>query len=334
MTRTWGGPGSAVLVLVVALAFGPAFESVQAAEVACAELPPYLEAIELGGRRAVVSTDLPVHPDQPPSRQEYLDAAGLMRVYAGELGDIDPPAGAATYHALLRDGAETMADLFDVMAVAGLWGVLGYENELDAIGARISAEALALESACDLAIYDHDGDGIEEPGFGDAMGLPTAGSDGSRAAPLPIGNPLLFADGWEVTVLAVDPGAAAIILDSSVTNDPPPDGEQYVLTTVRVTRSGDEPGSFDPLRLRAVGPTGVPYSLFDDDCGVVPDALRADDLGPGRSSDGNVCWAVRVADLGALVVYDRDAPIDERRYLALVSPEPAEARVPVAGPIG
>ena len=297
---------------------------------ACAELEAFLAQIDDSGYRAALTVDVEEDPDRPPTREDFLAAAELIRTYLAELQSLDPPPIAQTYYALLVEGAGTIAQMVDVMALIGFLGVLGHEEAVDDLRARIAMEALALEQQCELAISDHDGDGIDEIGAGDSAIVISPQATGARGAPFPIGATVRYHDTWEVTVLGVTPNGTEAILARSELNDPPAGGEHYVIVTLRVTNLGDDIDSFDLERLRALGPSTISYGQFDDDCGLVPDPLIARDLPPGTSAEGNICWSIRSEDLNALVMYTNGVPPDERVYLALTDSGSRDAATPVS----
>lgn len=284
---------------------------------ACTELEAFLNQVDHGGYRAALTIDVETDPDHPPTREDFLAAAELVRTYLAELQAIDPPQIAQIYYTLLVEGATVIAEMIDVMALIGFLGVLGHEEIVDDIRARTATEALMLEHQCQLALYDHDGDGNDEIGAGASEIQISPQSTGSRGMPFPIGSSVRFAHTWEVTVLGVRPDGAEDILSRSELNDPPAQGEQYVIVRLQVTNLGDDIDTFEIERLRATGRSTIVYGQLDDACGLVPDPLIARDLPPGVSAEGNICWSIREADVDALVMYTSSAPREERVYLAL-----------------
>lgn len=298
----------------------------------CVALADFLVEIEAGGHRAVIGTEIDDDPERPPTREDFLAAAELMRTYLAELQGIDPPPFAQTYHALLVQGADQMSQMLDAMALVGFVAILGFEETIDDLAAEVAQEALFLERSCNLAVVDHDRDGTDEIGEGISIIEVSAQSTGSRGAPFPIGSTVRYQDTWEVTVIEVSPDGTDAILARTEINNPPVDGQQYVIVTLRVTNLGPETDSFRIEELRTTGTSTIAYTQLDDDCGLVPEALKARDVLPGESAVGNVCWSIRVEDLDALVLYSSGSAPADRVYLALVDPPSGS---PVAGtPIG
>lgn len=113
---------------------------------------------------------------------------------------------------------------------------------------------------------------------------------GTRDNPAPIGSVLDTGDGWHIQVLAVTPDALSAIMAENQFNDPPKAGTQFFMATVQATRTATDPDTFDGgYALRAVGPSSVSYSTFDNYCGVVPDDIPSSEVFQGGVLQGNVC---------------------------------------------
>ncbi len=89
-------------------------------------------------------------------------------------------------------------------------------------------------------------------------------------------------------------------------NDSPALGSQFFIVRVEATFTGQgsSKGFDGGYRLRAVGPSGVSYSTFEDHCGVIPSEISDAEVFTGGTISGNECWAVRSSDVGSLVMYD------------------------------
>ena len=88
-------------------------------------------------------------------------------------------------------------------------------------------------------------------------------------------------------------------------NDPPKSGHQFFIARVAVTRIGAKSESFAfEGTLRTVGGSAVAYSDYSNRCGVVPDELDdGQEVFSGGTIVGNLCWEIRSADAGSLVLY-------------------------------
>ena len=142
----------------------------------------------------------------------------------------------------------------------------------------------------------------------------------SRDVPVPLGQALLLADGWEVTVLSVTPDATESVLAENRFNEPPGEGQQFFIARMRATYRGDGSDNFyGSFRSRAVGDGGVSYSTFRNSCGVIPDDLPDPEVFTGGTIEGNGCWAIDSGDAASLVMFDDPPGFDDsdRRWFAL-----------------
>ncbi len=128
---------------------------------------------------------------------------------------------------------------------------------------------------------------------------------GTRENPIPRGSSAKLYGNWEVRVVNVIPNATSQVLAENRFNDPPAPGKQFFIATLEATYRGPGSSHFDGrYRLRALGPSGVSYSTFEDSCGVIPDRLPDPEVFTGGTIRGNVCWQVTASDAGALLMYD------------------------------
>jgi len=144
---------------------------------------------------------------------------------------------------------------------------------------------------------------------------------GTREDPIPMGTTVDLGDGWEITVLSVIPDATKIIMDENMFNEPPKSGCQFFMARVQATYTGSNSATFGGrYRLRAVGPSSIGYSTFENSPGVIPDPLPDSEVFTGGTITGNIGWEVKSSDANLLVMYD--SPIlggdnENRIYLAL-----------------
>jgi len=146
---------------------------------------------------------------------------------------------------------------------------------------------------------------------------PPAPAGTTRDNPLPVGS-VGTSGGWRITVLGTTPDATAAVLAENQFNDPPEPGSQFFIATVRASYVGDGSESFlGDFRLRAVGASAVEYTTFENSCGVIPNPITSNDVFPGGTIEGNVCWQVRSSDASSLVMYDEPPADDTRMFFAL-----------------
>lgn len=126
---------------------------------------------------------------------------------------------------------------------------------------------------------------------------------GTRENPFAPGTPLVTTDGVEVSVASVNLDATGAVMAENQFNDPPPDGERYILVSLNVMNGSDEP--INPWIKVDVSAIGSANRVHDDCYAVEPDALSdAPELYPGGSASGNVCLVVpsNEVDDGSLLI--------------------------------
>ena len=130
---------------------------------------------------------------------------------------------------------------------------------------------------------------------------------GTRDNPLPIGQSL---EGREATLTVIDviPDAWGVILAENQYNDPPREGMQFFIATIEIQYTGNDTletgGAYGYL---AVGQSGVSYTSGDyPGCGLYPNRLEDTELFPGGTISANLCWEIRVEDVGSLTMYIGD----------------------------
>ena len=147
---------------------------------------------------------------------------------------------------------------------------------------------------------------------------------GTRETPVPIGTTVDLGDGWQVTVMNVIPDATNAVLRENQFNDPPKTGNQFFLARIQAKYSGPNSATFNGgLRLRAVGPSSVGYSTFENSPGVIPDPLPGSEVFSGGVIEGNIGWEIKSSDASSLVMYDNPISFGDskdRVYMALYGP--------------
>jgi hypothetical protein len=109
---------------------------------------------------------------------------------------------------------------------------------------------------------------------------------------------------WEVKVTGFVPDGTQQVLAENQFNEPPAAGRQFALVTLETKYVGSEqtstPGG--SIQFSAVDSGNVTYD-FDDDCGVIPNALdQYGDVFQEGVVTGNVCWSVDSAAIDSLVL--------------------------------
>jgi hypothetical protein len=134
-----------------------------------------------------------------------------------------------------------------------------------------------------------------------------SGADvGTRENPVPFGTAADLGDGWQIKVLRVVPDATNMVLKEDPFNKQPKLGNQFFIVTVEAKYTGSGASNFNGLfRLRAVGPSALSYSTFENSPGVIPDPLPNSDVFAGGVITGNIGWQIRSSDSDSLLMYDK-----------------------------
>ncbi len=141
-----------------------------------------------------------------------------------------------------------------------------------------------------------------------------------RDHPVPFGT-TGHEQNWDVTVISTEPDATADVMAENRFNDPPEEGNQFYIATIRATYLGEGSQKFGgSYRLRSVGQTGVSYTTFDTtNCGVIPDPISDNEVFQNGSVQGNICWQIRSADAASLQMFDVGRLADSRTWFALTA---------------
>lgn len=151
-----------------------------------------------------------------------------------------------------------------------------------------------------------------------ATEVPEVAAVGTRDNPVPIGTAATVGK-WEITVTAVNPNAADVVAAENQFNDPPAEGSNYVLISVKATYNGEDSGTFWVENSSKVLGTGG--NTFDDSCGVIPNPIMdAGETFAGATIDANMCFSVETAQLdGATLIMEPSFSFgdDSRMFFAL-----------------
>jgi len=152
----------------------------------------------------------------------------------------------------------------------------------------------------------------------------TALAAGTRENPVPIGTIVDLGDGWQIAVMSVISDATNVVLRENQFNDPPKAGNQFFLARIQAKYTGSGSDTFGgSYRLRAVGPSSVGYTTFENSAGVIHDPLPDSELFSGGVIEGNIGWEIKSSDASTLVMYDNPISFGDnkdRMYMALYGP--------------
>ena len=108
------------------------------------------------------------------------------------------------------------------------------------------------------------------------------------------------------------PDATDEILATWESNEPPAEGNQLYLITLRVKYIGTGSAEFD-ASAKLLGQSGVGYDRITSGCGYVPGYLNTlVELFPGGTIEGTMCREVKSTDVESLVmILDPSYPVGE-----------------------
>ncbi len=319
----------AIMLALPLLAASPVAIAAQSAD--CTGLDAYVTTLETTG--TALSESFPASSDTSLGNwtsEQFTATSDAIDTAVADLETADVPAVVEEFHTLLIQQLNVLSTMFDTMSSTGIYGALIYADQMDTIDQELKTAAEKVETACGVNLYDK----LEESQAGTppASGTPgvpsgqnergnTPGSPGglgTRANPIPIGQPAAIGDGWELTVLSVTPDATDLVLAENTYNDPPAADHQFFIANVRITYTGDDSDTFYGWGMSAVGQSAVAYTQFDDDCGSIPNELSSRELFTGGTIEGNLCWSIATSDADSLVLYDSDQRSGERVFLSMI----------------
>ena len=109
---------------------------------------------------------------------------------------------------------------------------------------------------------------------------------------------------YMITVTGVNADATDYLVEADSFNQPPADGNRFVLVSVSLTFLGDGiANSGVELSYDAIGQSGTEYSTAADSCGIVPNNEHSNgNLFTGAVANYNVCWEVSADDADSLML--------------------------------
>ncbi len=130
-----------------------------------------------------------------------------------------------------------------------------------------------------------------------ATPIPILGSD--RNSTISLGQSAKV-DDWEITVLELYPHSWNAIRQENMFNEPPGNGMQFFMATVKTRFVGpDSASSRFEVNMEALGTRNTVYR---EGCGVLPNELPMAELFSGGEETGNVCWEIGNEEAGLLVM--------------------------------
>jgi len=242
----------------------------------------------------------------------------LINVTVGYVGPDEPESLGSVMPTLIGGSSKVGINNF---------GCGGFPGQLASRSAKMFVGGVTSGGMC-FSVPDADVDGlllsvegtflsdsgiIFDPTVEAGTPVPVTGSNGpvaeaaftaARQDPSPLGSAVDLGEGWTMTVNGVDANGAAVALEASEFNEPPPEGFVYVLLDHELSYDGaDASSSGFSVDVELVGNSNV---SADSNCGVfgLPDEIdRFADVFQGGTISGTSCYLVDESDLDSLVVF-------------------------------
>lgn len=124
---------------------------------------------------------------------------------------------------------------------------------------------------------------------------------GTRDNPAPIGS-VITGEEWEVVVNSVQLEATNAVMAANTFNDPPADGEAYLIVTVTTTYLGEDSSYDSMVDVDYVTADGTVITSTDNFAVAPEPEFGMTELFAGASSTGNIVLAAPIGDDGLLRV--------------------------------
>lgn len=133
----------------------------------------------------------------------------------------------------------------------------------------------------------------------------TGGDVGTRENPVPLGQSADVGGGWTLTVNSVNLNANDEVAAANEFNEPPPDGDVYVVVNITATFNGEgsDTAGVDIAAL-GEGTNAVSGAGTSEKYAVAPDPIYDGfvEVFSGGTTEGNVVLEVPTADIDTLVL--------------------------------
>lgn len=234
----------------------------------------------------------------PGPFDDPLEAVGLFLPWrqSGERWLLDTCTFGAGDDEELPEGAPRRAEVIRAMAARG------YAEELsicvaDAIIAEVGLAELDPAELSD----EQEALRIASEALCRSAPVLVGGAAGTPDDPIPFGAIGRVGE-WDMSVTDVVADATTLVMDAYDFNNPPAEGEQFVLVRLELTYRGEQPGAtLLDLGFRVEAQGGRTYDEFDDTCGLFPDEIdQVAETPTGGTLSGTMCWSVETDDVASL----------------------------------
>ncbi len=139
----------------------------------------------------------------------------------------------------------------------------------------------------------------------------------TAAHPIALGRVALVGR-WRIAVASVVPDATEQVLAAGLFNRAPdPDQQDFMVSITATNLSGGSATFENDIDLRLIGPSQVPYGMYTDSCGDIPDAIPTSPVLRRGGFTGNACWRIQRKDASARLMYANSGDTGQRIYFAL-----------------
>jgi len=124
--------------------------------------------------------------------------------------------------------------------------------------------------------------------------------------PVLVENENLTWNGLKIDIANINYNAWPLIKAENRNNDPPLQGMNMLLITIRATNIDgppDEPIGLREHHFKLIGSRKTVYETFEVSCGVVPDEINSV-VAPGNSTEGNLCFQVPKDEGAFQLIYE------------------------------
>jgi hypothetical protein len=135
--------------------------------------------------------------------------------------------------------------------------------------------------------------------------------------PIPLTTPALVGR-WRIAVRSVAANATEAVLAAGQFNRAPDPDQQDYIATIAATNLGGAQATFEnDIDLRVVGQSLLPYDIYSNSCGTIPNPIPVSPVLRGGSFEGNACWRVQSTDVATLGLYATSGDTGQRVFFAL-----------------
>ncbi len=140
---------------------------------------------------------------------------------------------------------------------------------------------------------------------------------GTIANAVPAGQTMVGSNGVSIRVVEVISDATQIVLDENQFNEPPAQGNKFIMIQVEVANTSAQSSILvSEFDFELIGDNRSVYTPSNNGCGVTPNELSGEAFQGGKVQ-GNVCFEIPAGEGGLLLIHQPDFDDKSRRFLSL-----------------